>query len=58
MALRTQNPFRFGDPVQGDYFMPLPALKDKQILDEGSARGVVVFDDPLFAIWLRFEFAD
>jgi AAA+ ATPase superfamily predicted ATPase len=34
------------------------SLKDKQILDEGSARGVVVFDDPLFAIWLRFEFAD
>lgn len=34
------------------------SLKDKEILDEGSARGVVVFDDPLFAIWLRFEFAD
>lgn len=34
------------------------SLKDKEILDEGSARGVVIFDDPLFAIWLRVEFAD
>jgi len=34
------------------------SLKDKEILDEGSARGVVIFDDPLFAIWLRVEFSD
>ncbi len=32
-------------------------LKAKGILDEeGTGRGVVVFDDPLFAIWLRFTF--
>ena len=33
-------------------------LKDKQILDEGSAKGRVIFDDPLFAIWLRAEFQE
>ncbi|MBF0441528.1 MAG: ATP-binding protein [Oligoflexales bacterium] len=32
------------------------ALKKKQILDEGTSRGVVTFDDPLFAIWLKMEF--
>jgi len=32
-------------------------LKAKGILDEeGTGRGVVIFDDPLFAIWLRFTF--
>lgn len=36
----------------------IKALKDKEILDEGTARGVVIFDDPLFAIWLRMEFPD
>jgi hypothetical protein len=36
----------------------IKSLKDKEILDEGSARGIVVFDDPLFAIWLRVEFSD
>lgn len=36
----------------------IKALKRKQILDEGTAKGVVIFDDPLFAIWLRTEFAD
>jgi len=36
----------------------IKTLKEKEILDEGSARGVVIFDDPLFAIWLREEFAD
>lgn len=119
MAVGTKNPFRFGDPVQGDYLMPLPAfvhgviqvmaskgayhallntltaiqrcslrleakvashifsrdvldrfeipigaalassirsLKDKEILDEGTAGGVVTFDHLLFAIWLRVEF--
>ena len=34
----------------------IKSLKDKQILDEGTKRGRVVFDDPLFAIWLRTEF--
>lgn len=37
----------------------IKSLKDKQILDsEGTQRGRVIFDDPLFAIWLRTEFAD
>lgn len=37
----------------------IKALKDKQILDdEGTKRGKVIFDDPLFAIWLRTEFVD
>ena len=32
----------------------LKALKDKGILDEqGTTRGSVVFDDPLFAFWLK-----
>ena len=35
----------------------IKALKDKQILDEGTAKGHVFFDDPLFAIWLRAEFS-
>lgn len=33
------------------------ALKNKYILDEGSGKGRVIFDDPLFAIWLRKEFS-
>ena len=32
------------------------SLKQKQILDEGTAKGKVYFDDPLFAIWLKTEF--
>lgn len=32
------------------------ALRGKQILDEATGRGRVVFDDPLFAHWLREEF--
>lgn len=31
------------------------SLKNKQILDEGTAKGKVLFDDPLFAIWLKTE---
>lgn len=35
----------------------IKSLKEKGILDEeGSAKGSVVFDDPLFAIWLRISF--
>ena len=35
----------------------IKALKDKEILDEeGAGKGTVVFDDPLFAIWLRTHF--
>lgn len=36
----------------------IKALKQRQILDEGTSKGRVVFDDPLFAIWLRTEFPD
>lgn len=36
----------------------IKSLKQKQILDEGTAKGRVLFDDPLFAIWLRTEFPD
>jgi hypothetical protein len=32
----------------------IKSLKSKGILDEeGTSRGSVLFDDPLFAIWLR-----
>lgn len=35
----------------------IKALKDKGILDEaGTRRGAVIFDDPLFAIWLKISF--
>lgn len=34
----------------------IKSLKDKNILDEGTSRGIVVFDDPLFALWLRYEY--
>lgn len=34
----------------------IKALKRKQILDESTAKGKVLFDDPLFAIWLNTEF--
>jgi len=34
----------------------IKALKDKGILDEeGTSRGSVIFDDPLFAIWLKIS---
>jgi hypothetical protein len=33
------------------------SLKDKQILDETTQKGRVIFDDPLFALWLQNEFA-
>lgn len=34
----------------------IKSLVAKQILDESTGRGVVIFDDPLFKIWLRNEF--
>jgi len=35
----------------------IKALKEKEILDEeGTGRGTVIFDDPLFAFWLRTSF--
>ncbi len=35
----------------------IKALKEKEILDEeGAGRGTVVFDDPLFSIWLKTSF--
>ncbi len=37
----------------------IKSLKDKEILDEeGAGRGTVIFDDPLFAIWLKTSFDD
>lgn len=37
----------------------IKALKEKNILDEeGAGKGTVVFDDPLFAIWLKSSFDD
>lgn len=35
----------------------IKSLKQKQLLEEGTKHGRVVFDDPLFAIWLRMEFS-
>jgi hypothetical protein len=35
----------------------IKSLKEKEILDEeGAGRGTVIFDDPLFAIWLKTSF--
>lgn len=34
----------------------IKSLVAKQIIDESTKKGVVIFDDPLFAIWLRNEF--
>lgn len=34
----------------------IKSLVSKQILDESTGKGVVIFDDPLFKIWLRNEF--
>ena len=31
----------------------IKALKVKEILDEVAEKGEVIFDDPLFAMWLR-----
>lgn len=37
----------------------IKSLKEKEILDEeGAGRGTVIFDDPLFAIWLRTSFEE
>lgn len=35
----------------------IKSLVSKQILDESTGKGVVIFDDPLFKIWLKNEFA-
>ena len=35
----------------------IKSLKEKEILDEeGAGKGTVIFDDPLFAIWLKTYF--
>ncbi len=34
------------------------ALKSKQLLDEDTRKGRVLFDDPLFAYWLNITFED
>ncbi len=37
----------------------IKSLKEKEILDEeGAGKGTVIFDDPLFAIWLKTSFGD
>jgi AAA+ ATPase superfamily predicted ATPase len=37
----------------------IKSLKDKEILDEeGAGKGTVIFEDPLFAIWLKTSFDD
>jgi hypothetical protein len=56
----------FSQEFLGKYEIKSPAhvsqavnsLKSKQILDEGTAKGIVIFDDPLFAIWLNQQFSD
>lgn len=61
-AIEQENVYR-GD-LLSKYEIPggpalassIKSLKHKQILDEGTARGRVIFDDPLFAIWLTSEF--
>ncbi len=52
--LLTQYEIKTGAALAG----AIASLKGKQILDEGTAKGRVIFDDPLFAIWLRTEFGD
>lgn len=36
----------------------IKSLKEKEILEEQGTRGIVIFDDPLFAIWLKMSFGD
>ncbi len=56
----------FSKELLGKYEIPsgpalassIKSLRQKQILDEGTSKGKVVFDDPLFAIWLKTEFAN
>lgn len=39
-------------------YSTIKALKEKGILDEeGTSKGKVLFDDPLFAYWLRIHFS-
>lgn len=56
----------FSKGLLGKYEIPsapalassVKSLRQKQILDEGISKGKVIFDDPLFAIWLRTQFTD
>lgn len=54
--------YKFCQPIEFPAFGPalssaIKSLKDKEILDEeGAGKGTVVFDDPLFAIWLKTSF--
>lgn len=34
----------------------IKSLKEKQILDEETGKGKIIFDDPLFSIWLNLNF--
>ena len=43
-------------PLTSFFSNYIKALKEKGILDEeGTSKGSVVFDDPLFALWLRAQ---
>ncbi|MCP5505798.1 MAG: ATP-binding protein [Chlamydiales bacterium] len=50
---------RFEIPNAPALYSSIKALKSKGILDEeGTGKGTVIFDDPLFAIWLRVTFEE
>jgi len=55
MQKLLMNPFQFGGPVEGEYFLPRPELAKTLLQEEGTSRGSVAFDDPLFAIWLKLS---
>lgn len=46
---------QFGIKTGAHVSQAVNALKKNNILDEDSAKGVLLFDDPAFAIWLRTE---
>lgn len=50
---------QFEIPNAPALYSSIKALKSKGILDEeGTGKGTVIFDDPLFAIWLRITFEE
>jgi hypothetical protein len=50
---------QFEIPNAPALYSSIKALKSKGILDEeGTGKGTVIFDDPLFAIWLRVTFEE
>jgi hypothetical protein len=46
---------QFGIKTGAHVSQAVNALKKVNILDEDSAKGVLLFDDPLFALWLKTE---